>query len=218
MVIRILCYALLGIVLGACDSTISDSLKKANEVKIMSQLKKYYSGQIIHSIERQGRMVSFKELYENKSFGDFIDEEFYQAWNGHSDPKPQNGYLYSEIETESGNDINRNIKAGLIAYPKSPGMTSGDVIAILIDMDKNVSAMDGDYSSEEELIAAMQQEEQGGNEWNFYTASSDVIQGPVTDWPSESELKSKWNKLKKHRAGDGIDVGKIMMDQYGKLR
>jgi len=197
MMFRVLCYALLGMVLAACDSTISDSLKKANEAKAMSQLKKYYSGQMIHAIEREGRMVSFKELYDNKTFGDFIDEEFYQAWDGHPDPDPQNGYLYSEIETESGSDINRNTKVGLIAYPKSPSIGGGDVIAILIDMGKGGPVIPEDYSSEEDFIAAMQQEEQGGKEWDFYTASSDVIKGPVTDWPSESELQSKWEKMKK---------------------
>jgi len=85
-------------------------------------------------------------------------------------------------------------------------------------MGKSGPVMPEDYSSEEEFIAAMQQEEQGGNEWDFYTASSDVIQGPITDWPSESELQSKWNKMNKHRAGDSIDIGKMMREQYDDLR
>ncbi len=216
MILRILYYSLITLTLCSCG--VSDAMRKANEAKAMSQLKKFYTGQMINMIENEGLLVSFKELYENKNYGVFVDEKLYRAWDGNPDPDAQNGYLYSEIiYDQDGNKLNRFMKAGLVAYPENPGISSGDVIAMLIDMDIEQPDPDGDYESEEEFIAAMQNEG-SGNEWNFYRASSEDVTGPVTNWPSESDLQSRWVKIKKHRAGDSIDINKMMSEQLGNMR
>ncbi len=215
--LRILYYSLITLTLCSCGS-VSDAMKMANEAKAMSQLKKFYSGQMINMIENEGSLVSFKELYENKYFGEFIDEELYRAWDGNPEPDAQNGYLYSEIiYDQDGNKLNRFMKAGLVAYPENPDRSGGDVIAMLIDMDTEQPDPGGDYESEEAFIAAMQYQG-SGNEWNFYRASAEDVTGPVTNWPSESDLQSRWVKVKKHRAGDSIDINKMMSEQLGNMR
>lgn len=214
--LRILYYSLITLTLCSCG--VSDAMKKANEAKAMSQLKKFYSGQMINMIENEGSLVSFKELYENKDYGVYVDEKLYRAWDGNPEPDAQNGYLYSEIiYDQDGNKLNRFMKAGLVAYPESPGRSGGDVIAILIDMDTGDSDPGGDYESEEAFIAAMQNEG-NGNEWNFYRVSADVVTGPVIAWPSESDLQSRWLKVKKHRAGESIDIKNMMSEQLGNMR
>lgn len=215
--LRILCYSLLTLTLCSCGS-VSDAMKMANEAKALSQLKKFYSGQMINMIENEGSLVSFKELYENKDYGEFIDEELYRAWDGDPEPEAQNGYFYSEIiYSLDGNKLNRFMKAGLVAYPEKPGRSGGDVIAILIDMESGHSDPSGEYDSEEAFYAEMRNQE-SGNEWNFYRASAEVVTGPVTTWPSESDLQSKWVKVKKHRPGKPIDINKIMSEQLRNVR
>lgn len=216
MMLRIIYYSLLTFTLYSCG--VSDAMKKANEAKAMSQLKKFYSGQMINMIENNGSLVSFKALYENKYYGEFIDEDLYRAWDGSPEPEAQNGYFYSEIITgNDGKKLNRFMKAGLVAYPENPGSSGGDVIAILIDMGAGSSDSGGDYDSEEAFIAAIQDEE-SGNEWNFYRASPEVVTGPVTSWPSESDLQSRWIKVKKRRTGESIDINKMMSEQLREMR
>ncbi len=215
--LRILCYSLLTLTLCSCGS-VSDAMKMANEAKALSQLKKFYSGQMINMIENEGSLVSFKELYENKDYGEFIDEELYRAWDGDPEPEAQNGYFYSEIiYGQAGNKLNRFMRTGLVAYPENPSSSGGDVIAILIDMASGSSDSGGEYDSEEAFIAAMRNQE-SGNEWNFYRESAEVVTGPVTSWPLESDLQSRWIKVKKHRAGDSIDMNKIMSEQLRNVR
>lgn len=139
MMLRILFYLLITLTLCSCG--VSDAMKKANEAKAMSQLKKFYSGQMINMIENEGSLISFKALYENKYYGEFIDEDLYRAWDGSPEPEAQNGYFYSEI-----------------------------------------------------------------------------ITGPVTSWPSESDLQSRWIKVKKRRTGESIDINKMMSEQLREMR
>jgi len=151
--LRILCYLLLTLTLCSCGS-VSDAMKMANEAKALSQLKKFYSGQMINMIENEGLLVSFKELYENKDYGEFVDEQLYRAWDKNPEPEAQNGYFYSEIiYDQDGKKLNRFTKAGLVAYPENPGRSGGDVIAILIDMESGHSDSSGEYDSEEAFYA-----------------------------------------------------------------
>ena len=55
--------------------------KKHNETRAMSFLKKYQIATTLYQVE-YGRYASLKEVYEDGSSG-VIDEEFYQAWDGH---------------------------------------------------------------------------------------------------------------------------------------
>jgi len=75
----------------------------------------------------------------------------------------------------------------------------------------------GEYDSKEAFYAEMGNQG-SGNEWNFYRASAEVVTGPVTTWPSESDLQSKWVKVKKHHPGKPIDINKIMSEQLRNVR
>jgi hypothetical protein len=172
----------------------SEPLKRARETKALSLLRQYQTAATFHQVET-GFYGSLPELYEDGSYGaGIINEAFYNAWDGHDQPQPLGGYLYSSIDTDwSGAPLDRMNYAGLCAYPSEPGKTGDLIICALADPEHFQEGMSGDFPAVSH-----------GEEWTFYTAMYVDVGEPLHSWPSDETLEETFQALKKRTPQEGL--------------
>lgn len=177
--------ALFGFAGSSCTS------KKHNETVAMSFLKKYQTAATLYQVE-YGRYGSLKEVYEDGSSG-VINNDFYQAWDGHNNPQALGGYLFSSIDEDSnGGELDRSDRAGLCAYPEKPG-GSGDLIICTF-------ADPADFRAEEIAGGAISH----GEEWNFYVANYTTMGKPLRKWPSRNMIETNFTKIQKRNPSEAL--------------
>jgi len=183
----------------SCDS-ISGPMIVVNETNAKGLLKQYNMAQFFRFTEYH-EFGTLKDL--NKEMFDMIKTEMFEASDSVSDPKPLNGYYYSEIVIDpDGRDLDPQCRAGLAAYPSEPGKSGTMVIMMLIDICRE----DLSNAKPEEAVQS------SGDEWHFYYASADDIKGPITHWPSESELRLTWRKDRKYTPEEGLKEAQKIAD------
>ena len=156
----------------------------ANETAALSHLKKYQVAASLYQVEEgQGRYGTMSELFEAGQ--GIIDQVMYDAWDGNPDPRPLGGYLFSEIVRDSnGGKLDLGERAGLCAYPAEPGQIVDTILCVFADSRK----FNPEPISEDGFVSH-------GEEWTFYRASLGDIGGPLRQFPSDSELQSKFDPL-----------------------
>jgi hypothetical protein len=203
---RIIWIFLLLSVVAGCQNPLNlenRTYKKAYYVNALSKLRIFQSFTTM-CYEERGQYCTMQDLFR----GGGIDEAFYQAWDGHPDPEPLSGYFFSEIERDSrGALLNRRIRTGLCAYPEIPGKTGDLIICALADMttlDKKFQ-----YMGDEGVVS-------GSDEWAIYQAMYEDLGSPVKKWPSQSELKTKFQMLHAPTPQKGLQQARDLFDKAHK--
>lgn len=162
------------------------TLNIANETNALSHLKKYQVATSLYQVEEgEGKYGTMSELYEAGQ--GIIDQVMYDAWDGNPDPRPLGGYLFSEIVRDTnGQPLDFRERAGLCAYPVGPGQMGEDILCVFADSRK----FNPEPISEDGFVSH-------GEEWTFYRASYGDFGGPLRQFPSDSELQSKFIPLQK---------------------
>jgi hypothetical protein len=156
------------------------AVRFANATSAMSHLRKYSTAQALLSMETGRCTHRLPDLFEDPAFAGIIDEPLIQAWHRNENPIPLSGYLFADIEQdEYGRTLDHWGRCGLSAFPVEPGRTGDKTLLILID---------------ETVELANPGPVQGGD-WRLYEASAEEVPGPVTRWPSRSELQEKYRDL-----------------------
>ncbi len=175
--------------------------KQAHETSAMSYLKRYQTATSLNQVE-YGRYSNLPDLYEEGGYRGLIDEAFYEAWDGHDDPQPLGGYLFSDVDADAnGAPLDREDRAGLCAYPSKPGESGDHIICVLADprhfKAEPISA--GGFVSH-------------GEEWTFYKAKYEDIGEPVRRWPSDGELGGVFQPYQKRTPAEGLREAQRLKD------
>jgi hypothetical protein len=176
--------------------------KKAYYVNALSKLRIFQSFSTM-CYEERGQYCTMRDLYMLN--GGAIDKAFYKAWDGHTVPEPLSGYFFSEIERDSrGALLNRRIQTGLCAYPEIPGKTGDYIICALADM----TTLDREFQDKgnEGFVS-------GSDEWTIYKAMYEDLGSPVKKWPSQSELKAKFQVLHALNPQEGLQQARDLFDK-----
>ena len=193
--------------LTGCFEVFEDSpeFRRARAAKAMSLLKKYQVAATLHQVET-GRYPTLAEIYEASEYSGVITPAFYDAWDALDDPRPLEGYLYSEIETDSyGHELERLNYAGLCAYPAEPGKSGDLIICILADP----GSFDDGQIKEFGGVSH-------GDEWTFYTAIFKDIGEPLYSWPDDELLEEKFTALKKRKPQEGLLEAQRLADSVSR--
>jgi hypothetical protein len=153
------------------------AMKLSNEVAALSELKKYSTAQALMGAEtgRFARRIS--ELQQYGGFEGIVDDALLQAWHDSDSPVPLHGYLYADVEEDEwGGRLRDPMRCGFSAFPAEPGV-SGDRVFLVL-MDETVEPVDPGPVSH-------------GN-WRLFEAKVEDVSGPVTRWPTETELETKF--------------------------
>ena len=200
---------IMAFVLFGCYSPFesSEAYKRARETRALSFLKKYQTAATINQMET-GQYADLPGLYEDGAYQGIISNTFYYAWDGHDQPRPLGGYLYSSITTdESGAPLDPMDYAGLCAYPAEPGKTGDLIICILADPAHFKAETNNGYGAVSH-----------GEEWTFYAANYEGIGEPLHSWPSKVTLQETFQSLKKRTPQEGLREAKRLMDSLSKKK
>ena len=179
----------------------SPQYKRARATKAMSLLKKYQVAATLHQVET-GRYPTLEEIYEASEYSGVITPAFYNAWDGLDEPRPLEGYLYSEIQTDPyGHALDRFNYAGLCAYPAEPGISGDLIICMLADP----GSFDQGQIKDFEGVSH-------GDEWTFYSAPYEDIGPPPYDWPDDETLAENFTALKKRNPKEGLREAQRLAD------
>lgn len=185
---------ILGVFFTCAGWDFSSMSKKGSEAKILSILKRFQICSNLYQME-QGRYGKLQELYEwdKREMG----EELYRAWDGHNNPQPLGGYLFTNIDRDaSGAALDLREQIGLCAYPAEPEKTGDYIFCMLADL-RDPDEIDG--SIEQNSFISH------GQEWTLYKARYEDIKGPVRRWPTKSELKTKFHAREKLTPEEGLE-------------
>ena len=183
----------------SCDMN-SGTMSIVNETNAKALLKQYNIAQFF-CLSEYNEFASLQDL-SKEMFG-MIKKGMLEASDSVPNPKPLKGYYYSEIVIDSnGEDLDPQCRAGLAAYPSEAGKSGTTVILMLIDICQE-DLSDGEP---EESVKS------SGDEWHFYYANAYDVKGPITCWPSESELKLRWRKDRKYTPEEGLQEAQKIAD------
>ena len=104
--------------------------------------------------------------------------------------------------------LDRRNRAGLCAYPADPDGVADKVFCILADLhrlDAQVDANEYGFVSH-------------GEEWSIYKAKYEDVGGPIRRWPSERELRLRFQEIGKLTPMQGLKKSQQVYDEYEKLR
>ena len=189
---RIPCLAAMALLLGCGFGPDGPMMRRARETAAFSELKKFSTAQNLLFVE-EGRFA--RDLQELQARGEgLISHRMVQASHLSASPLALNGYYYSEIEPHTP------VQAGLAAYPKEPGKTGDKVLLILIDIDH------GPGPTEQSPVS-------GDNARIFFAPAGD-ISIPVTRWPSDAELASDWNEIRRRSPEEGLREAEQIFDDF----
>jgi hypothetical protein len=176
----------------------SPAIKKANETSALSQLKKYSTVQAFILTEEYRYIHDLDQLVEDGRSGGIFGRRFAAARHGRPNPTPMSGYLFSGIvEDEHGARLDDPFRCGLAAYPANPGVSGDRILLILLNEEWDTST--GPVS--------------GGN-WRLFWASHEDVRGPVTRWPSDSELRDTYVEIRKRTPEGGLREAEQVYDDY----
>jgi len=199
----------IGLVVLICIGGCADALlvpQEAYEVKVKADLRKFQSYSAFYYMET-GRYGSFEQVLE--AVGSEADSDLYWAWDGHADAEPDGGYFFCEIAGgPGGGPLDRRVRTGLCAYPAKPGVTGDYIYCVLAD----TSALDAMGSPEEFGFVSR------GEEWKMVRARYKDIGGPPRYWPSEAQLKEKFEVLEGISPEEGLRRARAAAEEYEKRK
>jgi len=155
--------------------------KKANEVVALAQLKKYSVAQGLVSVEFGEYARRLDELYREAAYEGLISQTLLDALHDSESPVPLSGYLFADVEEdEYGSPLDEGWRCGFSAFPAEPGSTGDHVLLILFD----------------DRAAPEPQGPVGHGTWKLFSAHVERVRGPVTRWPTERELRTKFVEIR----------------------
>jgi hypothetical protein len=176
----------------------SPAIKKANETSALAQLKKFNTVEAYVLMEEYRYIHDLDELVGDDRSAGLFGRRFAAARHGAPDPSPMSGYYFSSIvEDEHGAHLDDPFRCGLAAYPAKPGRTGDRVLLILLDEKWDTAT--GPVSS--------------GN-YRVYWASHERVAGPVTRWPTESELRTDYVEIRQRTPEEGLREAEELYDDY----
>ncbi|PCJ62599.1 MAG: hypothetical protein COA79_03540 [Planctomycetota bacterium] len=156
---------------------------QSNEVNALSGLKQWQMAVSV-AMNEIGQYPSSEEIFgDDNRFLGMLDEDVANAWDGHSDPIPYNGYYFSSLEEDE--DSESKFRVGLCAYPVKPGSTGNAMILLLLD--------DSKMSFDEETGQPIGRDDS----FQIWRGNFTDYGEPVREWLSKEDLNQYFKRVDK---------------------